>query len=180
MSNRITALLAPIRQFLNDHDGEWEDSDGLRLIADAHAALTTVEALLAASPDALAAARRAGIEAAAQLALDTVGDWDEARRLSTAILAIIAPAAVPSPWQPDDDATMRRPHEVAEGPDPGSWTVDAIGAHGAVYVATFTGHRARARAFEYAEWKKHSPPYPSNPLPAPPARPDARPTQGEG
>ncbi|MDO9384059.1 MAG: hypothetical protein Q7T86_14490 [Hyphomicrobiaceae bacterium] len=36
---------------------------------------------------------------------------------------------------------------------PGVWTVEAIGADGEIYQATFAGPDAEARTREYAAWK---------------------------
>lgn len=39
---------------------------------------------------------------------------------------------------------------------PGTWRVEAVGDDGEVYVAIFSGPRAKERAEEYIEWKSIS------------------------
>jgi hypothetical protein len=45
-------------------------------------------------------------------------------------------------------------YEVVESrQDRGHWHVEAIDDDGAVFVAVFSGPKARERAYEYASWK---------------------------
>jgi hypothetical protein len=45
-------------------------------------------------------------------------------------------------------------YELAESREfLGTWHVEAVGDDGEVYVAVFSGPRARERAAEYADWK---------------------------